>query len=180
MDRVLVIGPCGAGKSTLSVELGRRLALPVHHIDQLHWQPGWVEGSRNELRAKLDAIVAGDRWLIDGNYGGTMAERLARADTVIYLDYPIHLCLRRLLGRIWTHRGRTRPDMTEGCPERFDLAVFLYVLTWNHGPRLRTEEKLKNFGGRIIRIAGSKALSDWLAALPRHDGAAEALIVKRL
>ena len=180
MERVLVIGPSGAGKSTLATELGRRLALPVHHMDQLHWQPGWVEGSDAELRAKLDAIVASERWLIDGHYGATLAERLARADTVVYLDYPIRLCLRRLLGRLWTYRGRTRPDMTEGCPERFDLEFLLYVLTWNRGPRPRTEAKLKNFDGRIIRITDPKALSDWLAALPSHDGAPETLIVKSL
>lgn len=166
MDRVLVIGPSGAGKSTLATELGRRLALPVHHMDQLHWRPGWVEGSSAELRAKLDAIVAGERWLIDGHYGGTLAERLARADTVVYLDYPIRLCLRRLLGRVWAYRGRTRPDMTEGCPERFDLAFFLYVLTWNRGPRRRTESRLKGFGGRIVRIADPRALARWLDRLP--------------
>ena len=170
MERVLVIGPSGAGKSTLAIELGRRLALPVHHIDQLHWQPGWVEGSDAELRAKLDAIVASERWLIDGNYGATLAERLARADTVVYLDYPIRLCLRRLLGRIWTYRGRTRPDMTEGCAERFDLAFFLYVLTWNRGPRRRTEDRLSDYKGTIVRLGNPRALRRWLAALPAKAG----------
>lgn len=163
---MLIIGPCGAGKSTLSIELGRRLGLPVHHIDQLHWQPGWVEGDKGELKAKLDAIVAGERWLIDGNYGGTMATRLARADTVVYLDYPIRLCLWRLLKRIRTYRGHTRPDMTADCPERFDLPFFLYVMTWNRGPRRRTEEKLKSFKGAIVRIANPRALASWLTTLP--------------
>lgn len=166
MQRVLVIGPCGAGKSTLSVELARRLALPVHHIDQLNWQPGWVEGGKDELRTKLDAIVAGERWLIDGNYGGTMDIRLARADTVVYLDYPIRLCLRRLLGRIWTYRGLTRPDMTRDCPERFDLAFFFYVMMWNRGPRPRTEEKLRDYRGALVRLKSPRALGDWLSRLP--------------
>lgn len=166
MDRVLVIGPCGAGKSTLSAALGQRLGLPVHHMDQLNWRSGWVESSKDELRTRLDAIVAGDRWLIDGNYGGTMEPRLARADTVVYLDYPIRLCLWRLLRRIWTYRGRTRPDMTEGCPERFDLAFFFYVLTWNRGPRVRTEEKLKDHKGKIVRLKSPRALQAWLDALP--------------
>ena len=67
MQRVLVIGPCGAGKSTLAVELGRKLALPVFHMDQLNWQPGWVESSKVEIRAKLAKITSTDRWLIDGN-----------------------------------------------------------------------------------------------------------------
>ena len=165
MDRVLVIGPCGAGKSTLAVELGQRLSLPVHHLDQLHWQPGWVEGSREDLAEKLDVILAGERWLIDGNYGGTLARRLARADTVVYLDYPILLCLRRLIGRVWRFRGQTRPDMTEGCPERFDPGFFFYVLMWNRGPRLRTDRSLEGFGGGLVRLKSPAALRDWLAQI---------------
>ena len=121
MQRVLIIGPCGAGKSTLAGELGQRLKLPVFHMDQLNWRPGWVESSKDEIRERLATIVAKDRWLIDGTYGGTLGERLVRADTIIYLDYPIRLCIARLLRRIWTYRGRTRPDMTEGSPNGLTL-----------------------------------------------------------
>ncbi len=166
MERVLVIGPCGAGKSTLSVELGRRLSLPVHHLDRLHWQPGWVEGSSEELVERVAEITATDRWLIDGNYGGTMAPRLARADTVVYLDFPIRLCLWRALKRFWTWRGRSRPDMTEDCPERFDLEFLFYIVRWNQGPRPRTETALKGFEGTLIRLENPRALQDWLARLP--------------
>lgn len=166
MDRILIIGPCGAGKSTLSVELGRRLGLPVFHMDKLNWKPGWVDSSKNELRAKLEQICSTERWLIDGNYGGTMAERLVRADTVVYLDFPIRLCLWRVMRRIITWRGRTRPDMTEGCPERFNFEFILYLLTWNSGPRPRTEEKLKDFRGTLIRLKNPAELSRWKASLP--------------
>ncbi len=165
MRRVLVIGPCGAGKSTLSVELGRRLALPVHHLDRLHWHPGWVEGDKDKLIEQVAAITADDRWLIDGNYGSTMARRLARADTIVYLDFPIRLCFWRALKRIWTWRGRSRPDMTEGCPERFDLEFLLYILRWNQGPRPRTEAILSSFAGELIRLKTPRALEAWLAAL---------------
>lgn len=89
MERALIIGPCGAGKSTLAAKLGKKLGLPVFHMDKLAWKPGWVHSSQEELRAKLEEVYAAKRWLIDGNYGGTMAERLERADTVVYLDFPI-------------------------------------------------------------------------------------------
>lgn len=165
MQRVLIIGPCGAGKSTLAVELGRTLDLPVYHMDQLNWRPGWIESSKDEIRERLAGIVATDRWLIDGNYGSTMSERLDRADTVIYLDFPIRLCAWRLLRRIWTYRGKARPDMTEGCPERFDLEFFLYVLFWNSGPRPRTEERLKSYTGALIRLRSPAELSCWMRSL---------------
>jgi adenylate kinase family enzyme len=166
MQRVLVIGPCGAGKSTLARKLGNKLALPVFHMDQLNWRPGWIESSKAEIIAKLEQIVQGDRWLIDGTYGGTLVERLKHADTVLYLDYPIRLCVARLLRRIWTYRGRTRPDMTEGCPERFDLEFLIYLLRWNSGPRIRTEARLKGHEDKIIRLHSPDELQNWLASLP--------------
>jgi adenylate kinase family enzyme len=166
MQRVLVIGPCGAGKSTLAGDLGQQLKLPVFHMDQLNWQPGWVESSKAEIVAKLEQIVKTDRWLIDGTYGGTLAERLRRADTVVYLDYPIRLCVTRLIKRIWTYRGRTRPDMTEGCPERFDLEFLIYLMRWNSGPRIRTEARLKGHEDKIIRLRNPDELRRWMDSLP--------------
>lgn len=165
MRRVLVIGPCGAGKSTAAVEIGRLLDLPVHHLDRLHWREGWVESSREELLAALAPIMAGERWLIDGNYGGTMAPRIERADTVVYLDYPTWLCLWRALGRVWRYRGRARPDMAPGCPERFDLAFFWYIVMFRHGPRRRTEERLLGHEAKVMRFRRPGELRAWLDAL---------------
>lgn len=169
MQRVLIVGPCGAGKSTLARTLGDRLRLPVHHLDQLNWHPGWIEGTKDDLRAKLRTITAGDRWLIDGTYGGTLAERLPRADTVIYLDYPVRICVTRLLRRIWFWRGRSRPDMPTDCPERFDLAFFWYVLRWNAGPGPRLEARLNEHQAKVIRLRSPAALDRWLAQI---DGSA--------
>ena len=171
MQRVLVIGPCGAGKSPDAVELGRLLGLPVHHLDQLHWREGWVESSREELVAALEPIMAGERWLIDGNYGGTMTPRLERADTVVYLDYPTWLCLWRAFKRVRRYDGEARPDMAPGCPERFDLQFFLYILAFRRGPRLRTEAKLEGHESKVKRFRHPRELRSWMASLAQPSAA---------
>jgi adenylate kinase family enzyme len=131
-------------------------------MDQLNWQPGWVESSKDDIREKLAAITATESWIIDGTYGGTLAPRLERADTVLYLDYPIRLCIARLLKRIWTWRGKARPDMTEDCPERFELGFFLYVLRWNSGPKHRLEAALNGHEAKVIRFHDTIQLKRWL------------------
>lgn len=161
MRRVLIIGPCGSGKSTLARELAPRLGVSLVHMDQLGWQSGWVETEEAELNARLADAVAQDAWLIDGNYDSTLTPRLERADTVIYLDFPIRLCLWRLSKRILTHRRHARPDMPDNCPERFDLAFFLYVMNWNRGPRPRTEAAIAPWLDRVVRLRTPHALALW-------------------
>jgi len=161
MRRVLIIGPCGSGKSTLACELAPRLGLSLIHMDQLGWQPGWVEATKADLRARVETAVAGEAWLIEGNYGSVLLPRLERADLVLYLDFPIRLCLSRLIRRIVSHRGRSRPDMPAGCPERFDAAFFWYVMNWNSGPRLRTEAAIAPFAKKVVRLKSPQQLAAW-------------------
>ncbi len=165
MDKVIVIGPCGSGKSTLAFTLAERLGLPLHHMDKLNWLPGWVDGGNDRVRAGLAEIFATDRWLIEGNYGSTLGERIERADTIVQLDFPIALCLWRIVKRVWSYRGRTRPDMTEDCPERLDLAFLWYVATWRLGPGPSTAAKLRGHEPKLIRLTGPKALARWLESV---------------
>lgn len=162
MQRVLVIGSPGAGKSTLSHLLAQRTGLPLHHLDRIFWLPGWIERDRDEGRAELALVLAQDRWIIDGNYGSTMPMRIARADTVVWLDYPTMLCLGRALRRWWIYRGTSRPDMTEGCPERLDAEFVLYILNFRRAWRQRNASALAGFGGMVMRFRSPAETTAWL------------------
>ena len=135
MERILIIGCGGAGKSTLARQLGEKLDLPVIHLDKLWWKPGWVESTREEFDEKLALELEKPRWIIDGNFDRTMPQRMARCDTVIYLDFPRVACLMGVLKRVMTTCGKVRPDMAEGCPERLDLDFLKWV--WYYNPNKR-------------------------------------------
>ena len=164
MHRVLVIGSPGAGKSTLARALATRTGLPLHNLDRMHWLPGWIERDRAAGLAELRGVLAQERWIIDGNYGSSLPERLTRADTVVWLDYPTSLCLARVFKRWWQYRGRSRPDMTEGCPENLNLEFLLYVLNFRTASQARNAAALAAFGGQVRRFANPQAAEQWLAA----------------
>ena len=130
MRKIIVIGSGGAGKSTFSRRLGERLGLPVIHLDQLYWRPNWVEPPKEEWAETIRELLNGDSWIMDGNYGGTREMRLQACDAVIFLDLPRYVCLYRVLKRAFQYRGKTRPDMADGCNEKIDLEFALWV--WNY------------------------------------------------
>lgn len=165
MQRVLIIGSPGAGKSTLAHAVAARTGLPLFHMDRLHWLAGWIERDRDEALAQVQQVLAQERWIIDGNYGSSLPLRIKRADTVVWLDYPTWRCLGRALKRWWQHRGQTRPDMTEACPERLNLEFLLYVLMFRSGWHRRNGKILSNFTGQIVRFQHPREAEHWLDAL---------------
>jgi len=130
MKRIAIIGPGRAGKSTLARQLGDRLGLPVIHLDAHYWHEGWTETPKDVWEQAVRELTRREAWILDGNYGGTMDIRLAAADTIIFLDLPPLLCLWRVGTRQIRYRGRTRPDMGPGCPER--LTSFFLKYIWNY------------------------------------------------
>jgi adenylate kinase family enzyme len=152
MQRVLVIGISGAGKSTFSRALAAKTGLPLIHLDKEFWQPGWVQTPRPDWRMKVAELAASEHWIMDGNYAGTLDLRLPRADTLVWFDYPTLKCLRRVLWWAATTHGKVRADMSPGCPERFDLEFLRYIWTFNAKERPKTVAALAQFGGPITPV----------------------------
>ncbi|EEL34094.1 Topology modulation protein [Bacillus cereus Rock3-28] len=127
MKKIILIGSGGSGKSTLAKQLGNKLNIKVHHLDALFWKPNWEGVPREEQRKVQNNLIKEEKWIIDGNYGGTMDIRLNAADTIIFLDIHRTICVYRAFKRIVQYRNKTRPDMGAGCEERLDLQFFKWI-----------------------------------------------------
>ena len=164
MKRVVVIGSGGSGKSTFSAELGRATCLPVIHLDREYWRPGWEETPKDEWKRRVAELLAGERWIIDGNYGSTRTMRMGAADTIILLDLPRRVCLYRILKRTVKYYGKSRPDMAEGCHERLDLEFILWVWNYKHRTRKRLLAELESHGDKhVIIFRNQRQVREFLA-----------------
>ncbi len=133
MQRVVVIGCMGAGKSIFSERLSRLTGLKLYHLDRLFWNPGGTGKERKEWQQIQEEIVAGSSWIVEGNYGATIDVRLKRADTAIFLDFSTLSCFmgvvkRAVLSRIGIEK---RHDIVAGCNERLDTKFLRYAWSFN-------------------------------------------------
>ena len=152
MQKIIIIGCPGAGKSTLAKALGQKLSLPVVHLDKLFWRSGWVNVTKEEFDNLLAEELKKEFWIIDGNYSRTLSQRLDGCDTVIYLDFPALACLWGVVKRVIKSYGKTRDDMGEGCPERFDREFLSYVWHFNQENRHKLYAALSDAKDKNIII----------------------------
>jgi adenylate kinase family enzyme len=152
--RVSVVGTSGAGKSTLAAALARELDAEFLELDSVFHQPGWVPLPREDFRRRVAAAVAGERWVIDGNYTSQVKDLVwARADTVVWLDLPRRTVMRRVIWRsLW--RAAKRTELWNGNRERwrnfFSVDKEESVIAWawqTHAVRLTCPGGVRRFLG---------------------------------
>lgn len=137
MERVVIVGCGGSGKTTLANRLGAALGLPVVHLDAVYYDAAWRPLPPDAFAARQTALVAEPRWVMDGNYASTLPIRLAAADCVIFLDLSPAACLWGILRRRLRYRGGQHG--ADGVYDRITWGFLRYVWTYRArmAPRVR-------------------------------------------
>ena len=107
MKKIMVIGCPGSGKSTFSGALHNVIGIPLFHLDMMYWNEDRTIVEKKVFRERLENTIQKSEWIIDGNYSSTLELRMQACDTVIFLDYPLEVCLAGIRER----RGKVRTDI---------------------------------------------------------------------
>lgn len=166
MERVLIIGSNGAGKTTFSYALAEKTGLPLVHLDRLYWRNCWEMTPREEFNALISAEAQKPRWIIEGNNIRSIAERLKYADTVFWFELPPAVCVLSVLKRVAKYWGRVRPDMPDQCVSRLDLKFLREVWNFNRKNHDRIAKILEAQDGvKVMRFTNRKQAKSYLNAL---------------
>ena len=157
MKKIIVIGCPGSGKSTVSRTLHNKTGIPLYHLDMMYWNADKTTAEKSVFLERLSAVLEKDEWIIDGNYGSTIELRLKACDTVIFLDYPVDVCLNGIRER----RGKARTDMPwiEKSDEE-DAEFIEFIKNYNSKNRPEVMALLDKYSDREIYIFKSRNEAD--------------------
>lgn len=164
--RVLIIGSAGSGKTTFSKKLSSILEIPIVHLDKEYWQPSWQKPPHEEWVKKVECLIEQETWILDGNYGSTLDQRLQRAELVIFLDYKRSVCLKSVIRRTFQNCGRQRDDLGKGCIEKVDFKFLKWVWDFPKKYRPRILELLNQHTNvQVIQFKNRKEAACFLNTL---------------
>jgi len=147
MKKIIVIGCPGSGKSTVSRALHNKTGIPLYHLDMMYWNADKSTVEMTVFLERLSTVIEKDEWIIDGNYSSTMELRMAAFDTVIFLDYPLEVCL----DGIGERRGKPRSDMPWIETEE-DAEFIEFVKSYNEQQKPKVMELLEKYSDKNITI----------------------------
>ncbi len=174
MQRIVVVGSTGSGKTTMARQLGGLLGLPHVELDALHWDANWTEAPDDVFRQRVVNALSGDGWVVDGNYSAVRDLIWGRTDTIVWLDYSLGLILRRLARRT-ARRVFTREQLWNGNHESlrnalspndkslFVWAVKKYQQRRREYPILFSQPEYAHL--RVVRLHTPKETERWLAQI---------------
>jgi adenylate kinase family enzyme len=172
-QRIAVVGTTGSGKTTMARRIAQRLAIKHVELDALHWGPNWTPAPTERFREHTAQALNGDTWVVDGNYSKVRDIVWSRADTIVWLDYPLLVILGRLVSRT-LRRVITREELWQGNHEHFAAqfasrdSLFLWALRTY--PRRRREypallQRPEHAHLAVVHLRSPRDARDWLAGL---------------
>jgi adenylate kinase family enzyme len=175
MERILVYGVTGSGKTSLAARISESTGIPWHAVDELTWEQGWVPVPEDEQRRRVEGIVGEERWVLDTAYGAWLELPLARADLIVALDFARWLSLARLIRRSLARAVDGHP-ICNGNRETFrhllstDSIVVWHFRSFSRKRRRMREWEVDPRVPAVVRLTSPRQVERWLADLSPTSG----------
>lgn len=158
MQKVIIIGCPGGGKSTFAKVLHEASGLPLYHLDMMYWNADRTKVPKEVFRERLEAVLKQECWIIDGNYNRTLEIRMEACDTIFFLDYPVEVCLEGVRAR----KGTIRTDMpwVEGENKVIEEEFLEFIRSFREESRPRILELLEKYADKEIHVFRSREEAD--------------------
>jgi adenylate kinase family enzyme len=170
----LIYGVTGAGKTTLAEQIGKRLGLPWYSVDDLTWEPGWIQVPNEVQRARVALICSKDEWVLDTAYSAWLDIPRAAADLVVCLDFPRWVSLGRLIKRTAV-RVVVRTSVCNGNRESIkDVCSKDSIVLWHFKSFRRKRQRMRQWhadgqGVGVLLFRSPGAVTKWLHGLQWED-----------
>ena len=166
MEKVIIIGCPGSGKSTFGRKLKHITDLPLYHLDMMFWNDDRTTVTKELFIERLNKVMSNSEWIIDGNYGSTMEMRIKECDTVFFLDYPTDVCIEGVTSRM----GQSRSDMPWIETENTDEEFISFINKYNSESRPKVIDLLEKYPAKNVIIFKSRADSEEYLIMLKNAG----------
>ena len=166
MEKVIIIGCPGSGKSSFGRKLKSFTDLPLYHLDMMFWNEDKTTVSKVIFIERLQEVMSNSKWIIDGNYGSTMEMRIKECDTVFFLDYPTNVCIEGIESR----KGQPRSDMPWFENDNTDEEFIAFINSYNLESRPKVISLLEKYSTKNIIIFKSRTESEEYLSLLKTSG----------
>lgn len=171
--KIAIIGYSGSGKSTLAKKMADIYQTDVLHFDTVQFLPNWeIRSEEEKLKITREFLDSHDSWVIDGTYSKLCYDRrMEEADEIIMLLFNRFSCFFRALRRYRKYKNTTRPDMAEGCNEKFDFDFATWILWRGRSRKTKDRHKslISKYGEKVVVIKNQRRLDEYIKEVEKSQ-----------
>lgn len=165
MNKILIIGGPGTGKTVLSIFLKELYSFPVYHLDDIEFKDNWKKKNKLIVKQKILSVLKNENWIIEGNYLENLDYILRDADFVIFLDFNVFSQLSGIFKRFFSNFNQCIKNI-KNCKEKISFSFFIKTILFNIKKKPKIIKKVMKYSSyRLFFLVNRNQVNEWIETL---------------